>query len=69
MEQVYNIYNGPIEVRRLLTGRHEVADIFCVECHSLVGWKYISAAEESQKYKEKHFILEKSKFTQTHETI
>ena len=62
MESAVNVYMGPKEERRLLTGRHEVADIFCIDCHSLVGWKYISASDESQKYKENHFILEKTKF-------
>jgi len=30
-------------------------------CDALVGWKYEEAFEESQKYKEGRFILEKTK--------
>ena len=62
MESAVNVYIGPKEERRLLTGKHEVADIFCIDCHSLLGWKYISASEQAQQYKVNHYILEKTKF-------
>jgi Yippee zinc-binding/DNA-binding /Mis18, centromere assembly len=48
------------EDRRLLTGLHTVADIYCRDCHVL-GWTYEWAYEETQKYKEGKFIFEKSK--------
>jgi hypothetical protein len=41
MDGCVNVYFGPKEERRLLTGKHEVADIFCVVCHAPLGWKYI----------------------------
>jgi hypothetical protein len=63
MESAVNVYLGPKEDRRLLTGKHEVADIFCIDCHICLGWKYISASDESQKYKEGHYILEKTRFS------
>ena len=44
----------------LVTGMHVVADIVCIECHDLLGWKYKEANEESQKYKVGHYILEES---------
>jgi len=50
-------------IRMLVTGMHIVADINCIDCHSLLGWKYKEAHEESQKYKEGHYILEESKIT------
>ena len=28
----------------MMTGLHTVADIFCVGCGSIVGWKYVSFA-------------------------
>ena len=34
----------------LVTGMHVVADIVCIECHDLLGWKYKEAHEEAQKY-------------------
>lgn len=44
--------------RQLVTGAHVVADISCVICHSIVGWKYVDAKEIAQRYKIGKFILE-----------
>eukprot|EP00002_Diphylleia_rotans_P030172 TRINITY_DN618_c0_g1_i1.p2 TRINITY_DN618_c0_g1~~TRINITY_DN618_c0_g1_i1.p2 ORF type:complete len:113 (-),score=23.53 TRINITY_DN618_c0_g1_i1:466-804(-) len=63
VHEVVNIYLGPREDRVLMTGIHTVADIFCNSCHAPLGWKYVEAFEESQKYKEGKFILEKAKFS------
>ena len=57
---VVNINSGPTENRLLLTGLHVVADIYCNACDTRLGWKYVEAFEENQKYKEGNFILEKS---------
>lgn len=46
------------EKRQLVTGSHVVADILCGVCRVKVGWKYIDAKEDSQKYKIGKFILE-----------
>ncbi|KAL1819080.1 hypothetical protein ACET3Z_013949 [Daucus carota] len=56
---VANVTLGEKEERMMITGMHIVADIFCVCCGSNVGWKYESAYEKSQKYKEGKFILER----------
>ncbi|KAH0686064.1 hypothetical protein KY285_016609 [Solanum tuberosum] len=45
----------------MMTGMHTVADIFCVCCGSIVGWKYETAHEKSQKYKEGKSVLERFK--------
>lgn len=58
-----NITAGRSEERLMITGLHTVADIFCVNCGSNVGWKYEAAHEKSQKYKEGKFILERFKVT------
>ncbi|CAI5535898.1 unnamed protein product [Closterium sp. Naga37s-1] len=58
---VVNVSVGPTEDRMLITGLHTVADIYCSECHEVLGWKYEHAYEEPQKYKEGKFILEKAK--------
>jgi len=60
---VVNVTTGPKEDRILITGLHTVADIYCNECESVLGWKYEQAYEESQKYKEGKFIIEKAKMT------
>jgi len=56
-----NVSTGPREDRILITGLHTVADIYCNECQSILGWKYEEAYEESQKYKVGKFIIEKAK--------
>lgn len=49
--------------RQLVTGAHTVSDISCVACGSVLGWKYVAAEEESQRYKVGKFILETQKIT------
>ncbi|KIV92087.1 hypothetical protein PV10_06554 [Exophiala mesophila] len=44
--------------RNLVTGQHIVSDISCAICGSTLGWKYVEASEDSQKYKVGKFILE-----------
>lgn len=58
---VVNVTVGPKEDRMLITGLHTVADISCSTCGNVLGWKYISAVEESQRYKEGKYILEKAR--------
>ncbi|KAL4360258.1 hypothetical protein AHAS_Ahas08G0159400 [Arachis hypogaea] len=56
-----NISLGPKEDRQLITGLHTVADVYCSDCGEELGWTYIKAYEESQKYKEGKYVLEKFK--------
>ena len=65
---VINVSPGPTENRLLLTGLHVVADIYCNACDTRLGWKYVEAFEESQKYKEGKFILEKAMIQKEDET-
>ncbi|XP_024365533.1 protein yippee-like At4g27745 isoform X2 [Physcomitrium patens] len=58
---VVNVTIGVKEDRQLRTGLHTVADICCYQCQEVLGWKYEKAFEESQKYKEGKYILEKVK--------
>jgi hypothetical protein len=58
---VSNVRTGPREERLMTTGMHVVADIWCIQCASVVGWKYEEAFETAQRYKENKFILEKCK--------
>lgn len=44
--------------RQLVTGAHVVADISCLVCGQVVGWKYVDAKEVAQRYKIGKFILE-----------
>lgn len=53
-----NVTVSSPESRNLVTGAHVVADIRCATCGVVVGWKYVDAREQSQKYKVGKFILE-----------
>uniref|UniRef100_A0A1D1Y4P6 Protein yippee-like n=1 Tax=Anthurium amnicola TaxID=1678845 RepID=A0A1D1Y4P6_9ARAE len=59
--KVVNVSVGQKEERLMTTGMHTVADIFCVGCGSILGWKYETAHVKTQKYKEGMFILERFK--------
>ncbi|KAL3536679.1 hypothetical protein ACH5RR_000045 [Cinchona calisaya] len=61
---VRNVVAGPKEDRHLITGLHTVADVHCSDCGEVLGWKYERAYEESQKYKEGKFVLEKFKIVE-----
>eukprot|EP00164_Ancoracysta_twista_P001720 GFYU01002254.1.p1 GENE.GFYU01002254.1~~GFYU01002254.1.p1 ORF type:complete len:117 (-),score=28.21 GFYU01002254.1:478-828(-) len=65
--EVVNVTPGPLEDRKLTTGLHTVADVYCNCCNALVGWKYETAYEESQRYKEGKFIMEKAKMIRVSE--
>lgn len=49
--------------RQLVTGAHTVSDVSCAFCGTVLGWKYVAADEESQRYKVGKFILETKKIT------
>ncbi|KAF7508367.1 hypothetical protein GJ744_009358 [Endocarpon pusillum] len=53
-----NTYQKKAVPRQLVTGQHTVSDISCSVCESVLGWKYVEAQEESQRYKVGKFILE-----------
>lgn len=55
---VINVSCGPSVQRELNTGSHSVADIFCANCGTTIGWKYERAFVDSQKYKEGKYIIE-----------
>ena len=59
MDKVVNVFGGISRERQMTTGLHVVKDVFCIGCRQLLGWQYELAYEESQKYKEGKYILEK----------
>lgn len=48
-----------------MTGAHTVGDISCAQCGSVLGWKYVAAEEEGQRYKVGKFILETKRVCRT----
>jgi len=61
MHSAVNIRLGNKEDRPLLTGVHTVADVFCVGCGDRLGWYYHKASDQSQKYKEGKYLLERER--------
>lgn len=53
-----NVQLGKPETRQLITGSHVVSDVMCAVCRVKVGWKYVDAKEENQRYKVGKFLLE-----------
>ncbi|CAH2064019.1 unnamed protein product [Thlaspi arvense] len=56
--KVVNISIGVKDDKMMITGLYTVTDIFCVGCGLKVGWKYETAHDNSQKYKEGKCVLE-----------
>ncbi|XP_051535727.1 protein yippee-like 2 isoform X1 [Myxocyprinus asiaticus] len=48
---VVNVGCGPAEERVLLTGLHAVADIYCENCKTTLGWKYVRIHSQTMKVK------------------
>ena len=55
-----NVFRGPESEKTMMTGKHVVSDVYCVQCCMLIGWTYVKAHEKDQKYKEGKFIIEKA---------
>ncbi|RKF74567.1 putative yippee family protein [Golovinomyces cichoracearum] len=47
--------------RELMTGWHVVTDVSCIVCGTVLGWKYLDAREESQRYKVGKVMLERER--------
>ncbi|KAK3986770.1 yippee-like protein [Cladorrhinum sp. PSN332] len=65
-EVLPNTYLSRPETRQLVTGSHVVADLFCKGCNTRLGWKYVDASDQGQKYKVGKFILEVARVTVEH---
>ncbi|KAK4253245.1 hypothetical protein QN277_010572 [Acacia crassicarpa] len=57
---VVNVTFGEQEEREMMGGLHTVVDIFCFKCGSNVGWKFLSAQQQTEEYKVGKFILKRS---------
>ena len=41
-----NVQTGPPEDKALATGLHQVRDIYCKQCLTIVGWTYVSVSPQ-----------------------
>ena len=55
-----NVDLGPPKDKVMMTGLHTVKSVICKQCRQVVGWTYVYAYEQSEKYKEGKFIIEKA---------
>ena len=44
----------------MMTGLHKILPVKCKQCRDTIGWKYVFAYEESEKYKEGKCIIERA---------
>ncbi|KAH3678268.1 hypothetical protein WICPIJ_008870 [Wickerhamomyces pijperi] len=58
MDRVINVKLANKQYKDMLSGKYLVSDIKCHQCDHLVGWKYHTSMETSQKYKEGKYVLE-----------
>ncbi|XP_021774951.1 protein yippee-like At4g27740 [Chenopodium quinoa] len=47
--------------KQLITGKFTIADIYCIKCGQVLGWKYFRAHDPKQAYKEGNYIIERAK--------
>ncbi|KAK7793539.1 hypothetical protein R5R35_002524 [Gryllus longicercus] len=59
-KQVVNVTLGEVEQRIMMTGKHFVRDVYCIDCATKLGWFYEFTPNADQQYKEGKYILEKS---------
>jgi hypothetical protein len=60
-EQVCNVnIDDKAEEKQMLTGRHIIKSIRCSGCLTIIGWTYIHACAQDQKYKVGKFIIERA---------
>lgn len=48
-DTVFNVVEASPEDRQMTTGLHRVRDISCKKCGQVMGWKYVSVAELTQR--------------------
>lgn len=41
--KIINVFLGPESEKEMMTGKHVVADIYCVQCSTIIGWTYLKA--------------------------
>lgn len=58
--RAFNIDLGPEKEQIMMTGLHKIRPVKCKQCRDTIGWKYVFAYEESEKYKEGKCIIERA---------
>ena len=58
---VTNIFEGKTTSKHFISGHYTIKDIYCMKCFAVVGWKYVTAQEEDNKFKEQNYVIEECK--------
>jgi predicted secreted acid phosphatase len=61
---VQNVVEGNVVAKHFISGHYTIQDILCKRCFSVVGWKYITARENDNKFKETNYVIEDCKVLQ-----
>lgn len=65
-DYVCNGDEGPEQTRQMTTGVHVVCDVKCVDCAAVIGWKYVRAWEDGERYKEGKWCVERALVVELH---
>ena len=49
--------SSPTRTEQLSTGVYRLVDVRCRSCHTHLGWKYLAAESQEQRYKEGAVLL------------
>ena len=61
VKDVLNVREDAKEVmKHMRTGQYGVKSIYCVQCDTVIGWKYITSIEPVEKYKVGKYVIEKN---------
>jgi len=52
---------GNLRHTSLSTGDYTLVDVHCRVCRTYLGWKYVTASNDKERYKEGTYLLEQSK--------
>lgn len=53
--------------KHFISGHYVIRDIHCLHCLECIGWRYVSAFEQENKFKEKNYVIEHCKVKKTRE--
>ncbi|KAI9496285.1 Yippee/Mis18 [Zychaea mexicana] len=64
--QVVNVMQGDEQDRAMTTGLHTIKDVLCSKCKTTLGWIYVKAYNDDNKYKEGKCVLESKLLAEAH---
>lgn len=65
VSRAVNLDEGKTEKREFRTGMYQVRDVYCVQCHNYLGWRYIKSSSQSERYKEHMLVMEANELSRT----